>query len=80
MSTLICHSFCRPRCSSSLIIQTQIYNQLFIMRIFKDILVQQNEVCYHGNQCAAALMSCKNTEDNVLAYDQIHLDYIVILN
>ena len=49
------------------------------MHIFKDILVLQNEVCYHGNRCAAVLMSCKNTEETVLAYDQIHLDYIVAL-
>ena len=37
------------------------------MSIFKDILVLQNEVGYHGNQRAAVLMSCKNTEETVLA-------------
>ena len=52
---------------------------LFIMRIFKDILVLENEVCYHGNQHAAVLMSCKNSEETVLAYGSIHLDYIVAL-
>ena len=52
---------------------------VFIMSIFKDILVLQNEVCYHGNQRAAVLMSCKNTEETVLAYDQIYLDYIFAL-
>ena len=53
---------------------------LSIMSIFKTfILVLQNEVCYHGNQRAAVLMSCKNTEETVLAYDPIHLDYIVVL-
>ena len=49
------------------------------MSIFQDILVLQNEVCYHGNQHAAVLMSCKNTEETVLAYDPIHLDHIVAL-
>ena len=49
----------------------------FIMSIFKDILVLQNEVCYHGNQGAAVLMSCKNTEEIVLAYNPIRLDDIV---
>ena len=51
------------------------------MSIFKDILhvVLQNDVCYHCNQRAAVLMSCKNTEETVLAYDSIHLDYIVAL-
>ena len=52
---------------------------LFIISIFKDILVLQNEDCYHGNQHAAVLMSCKNTEETVLAYDPIHLDYIDVL-
>ena len=51
------------------------------MSIFKDILhvVLQNDVCYHCNQRAAVLMSCQNTEETVLAYDSIHLDYIVAL-
>ena len=49
---------------------------LFMMSIFKDILVK---VCDHGNQHAAVLMSCKNTDETVLAYDPIHLDYIVAL-
>ena len=52
---------------------------LFIMSIFKDILVLQNEICYHGNQHAAVLMPCKNTEETVLAFDPFHLDYIVAL-
>ena len=39
----------------------------------------QNEVCYHGNQGAAVLMSCKNTEESVFPYDPIRLDYIVAL-
>ena len=34
------------------------------------------EVCYHGNQRPAVLMTCKNKEETVLAYDPIHLDYI----
>ena len=29
------------------------------MSIFKDILVLQNQVCFHGNQRAVNLMSCK---------------------
>ena len=49
---------------------------LFIMSILKNNLGLQNEVCYHGNQRAAVLVSCKNTEETVLAYDPIHLDYI----
>ena len=49
---------------------------LFIMSILKNNLGLQNEVCYHGNQHAAVLVSCKNTEEAVLAYDPIHLDYI----
>ena len=49
------------------------------MSIFKDILDLRNEVCYHGNQRAAVLMSCKNTEETIRAYDPIHLDYIVAL-
>ena len=49
------------------------------MSIFKDILDLQNKVCYHGNQRAAVLMSCKNTEETVLTYNPIHLDYIVAL-
>ena len=47
------------------------------MNIFKDILVLQNEVCYHSNQRAAVLMSCKNSDETVLAFYLIHLDYIV---
>ena len=46
------------------------------MSILKNNLGLQNEVCYHGNQHAAVLVSCKNTEEAVLAYDPIHLDYI----
>ena len=46
------------------------------MSIFKDILILQNEVC---NQRAAALMSCTNTEETVLAYDPIHSDKKVAL-
>ena len=46
------------------------------MSILKNNLGLQNEVCYHGNQRAAVLVSCKNTEEAVLAYDPIHLDYI----
>ena len=49
------------------------------MSSFKDILVLQNEVCYHGNQRDAVLMSRKNTEESVLAHDPIQLDYIVAL-
>ena len=52
---------------------------LFIMSIFKDILVLQNGVCYNGNQRAAVLMSFKITEETGLEYDPIHLDYIVAL-
>ena len=47
---------------------------LFIMSIFKDILVLQNEVCYDGIQHAAVY-----TEETVHAYDPIHLDYMVAL-
>ena len=47
---------------------------LLIMSIFKDILVLQNEVCYHGNQHAAVY-----TEETAHAYDPIHLDYMVAL-
>ena len=50
------------------------------MSIFEEILVLNNEVCYHGNQHAAVLMSCKSTEETVLAYHPIHLDYIVALS
>ena len=46
-------------------------------RFFKDNLVLLNEVCFLGNQRAAVLMSCKNTEETVLAYDPLYLDYIV---
>ena len=49
------------------------------MSNFKDILALQNEVCYYGYKGAAILMSCKNTEESALAYDPIHLDYIVAL-
>ena len=62
----------------------QVYNQdsnnittLFIMSIFKTFFVLQTEVGYHSNQRVAVLMSCKNTEETVLAYDPNHLDYIV---
>ena len=50
MSTLVCHSFCPPRRSSSLIIKLKLYNH-----IVYDILVLQNGICYHGNQRAAVL-------------------------
>ena len=50
------------------------------MSIFKDLLVLQNEVCYHGNQHAAVFMSCKNTEETIPAYEPIHLDYIDFLS
>ena len=53
---------------------------LFIMSILLDILDSQNEVCYNGNQLTAVLMSCKNKEETVLAYDPIHLDYKVELS
>ena len=49
------------------------------MSNFKDILVLQNEVFYHGNQRDAVLISCKYTEESVLVHDQIHLYYIVDL-
>ena len=49
------------------------------MSMFKDILVLQNQVCFHGNQHAVILMSCKNTEATALAYGPIHLDYTVAL-
>ena len=52
---------------------------LFIMSIFKNILVLQNEICFHGNQRAVVLMSCKNTEETVLANDPIHLDFIIAI-
>ena len=35
--------------------------------------------CFHGNQHAVILMSCKNTEETALTYGQIHLDYTVAL-
>ena len=41
---------------------------------FKDLLVLQNQVCFHGYQHAVILMSCKNTEETALVYDPIHLD------
>ena len=53
---------------------------LFIMSILKTFFVLKTEVCYHGNQHAAVFMSCKNTEESVLAYDPIHLDYKVALS
>ena len=50
------------------------------MSIFKDLLVLQNEVCYHGNQHAAVFMSCKNEEETIPAYEPIHLDYVDVLS
>ena len=44
------------------------------MCIFKDLLALQNQVCFHGNQHAVILMSCKNTEETALVYGQSHLD------
>ena len=57
----------------------ELYNHLVHNEHFKDILVLKNEVCYHGNQRVAVLVSCTNTEESVLAYDQIHLDDVVAL-
>ena len=50
------------------------------MTVCQDITVLENEVCYHGNQLTAVLLSCNNIEDTVLVYDPLHLDYIVVLN
>ena len=44
------------------------------MSIFKDLLVLQNQVCFHGDQHAVILMSCKNTKETALVYGPIHLD------
>ena len=49
------------------------------MSIFKDLLVLQNQVCFHGNQHAVILMLCKNTEETALIYGPIHLDDTVAL-
>ena len=49
------------------------------MSIFKTFEIYIFEVCYHGKQRAAVLMSRKNTEDTVFAYALIYLDYKVAL-
>ena len=49
------------------------------MSFFKDLLVLQNQVCFHGNQNAVIFMSCKNTEETALVYGPIHLDDTVAL-
>ena len=49
------------------------------MSIFKDLLVLQNQVCFHGNQHAVILMLCKITEETALIYGPIHLDDTVAL-
>ena len=49
------------------------------MSIIKGLLVLQNQVCFHGNQHAVILMSCKNTEETALVYGPIHLDDTVAL-
>ena len=49
------------------------------MSIIKDLLVLQNQVCFHCNQHAVILMSCKNTEETALVYGPIHLADTVAL-
>ena len=49
------------------------------MSIFKDLLILQNQVCFHGNQHAVILIICKNTEENALIYGPIHFDDTVAL-
>ena len=49
------------------------------MSVFKDILFWKNEDWYYGNQHTAALMLFNNTEESVLVYDPLHLDYIFAL-
>ena len=49
------------------------------MSIFKDLLVLQNQVCFHANQLAVILTSCKNTEETALVYGPSHLDETVAL-
>ena len=49
------------------------------MSIFKDLLVLQNQVCFHDNKHAVILMLCKNTEETALINGPIHLDDTVAL-
>ena len=49
------------------------------MSIFKDLLVLQNQVCFHGYQHTVILMLCQNTEETSLIYGRIHLDDTVAL-
>ena len=49
------------------------------MSIFKDLLVLQNQVCFHDNKHAVILMLRKNTEETALINGLIHLDDTVAL-
>ena len=49
------------------------------MSIFKDRFALQNQVCFHSNQHAVILMSCKNTEETALVYGPSHIDSTVAL-
>ena len=53
---------------------------LFIMTVFHGFLFWKKEDCYHGNQVTAVLMPCYNTEETVLVYDPLNLDYVFALS
>ena len=50
------------------------------MTVFHGFLFWKKEDCYHGNQVTAVLMPCYNTEETVLVYDPLNLDYVFALS